>query len=517
MAKIPSYPSPGGRITTDAPAVDISPKALGQRGEEITAIGDSLSSLADVFSERQAKTESSRATIEKIKRWDALHAQAMTDPDIEGRIKALPGQLQEIIKDTSTMIFNPEARQNYINSQGPSLELKGSTIETHLRQRQLNEGRAQDLKQAEQYQQEYNEAPNATLRDVAKAELTHHIEDSVRRGFMEPTQATTYLQKLHEDLPKGRARTMMVNDPKGTYQELQKGKDGEYADLSPADRVTLMNEAEKETEKQNVTGTLIRSISQNHFESALLDEFYAGNVTPTKVAEALTQGKITASFADKLLQANESPKTRSGNLTPAQIKSGRRPTSDAKTYIDLTDASLKPDANPSDLRQRILTALADGQITPTDAKYLYTVHHTPTAQGAKASLAELLGKQGMEDTQKLLEQEAQDQKKLREKKSWLQAAWEAITHHTDHPEQQASMHQDLMKQISTQQPKDEQIPTLAHKLIADDVAKKFPGIETWPKTGKIIYTPKSRKYYRFYPDKTYQEISEDEAKAHARP
>lgn len=487
--KIPTYES---ELTPNAPQLSVEDATQGAR--EIKQASSDVGSIGDKLIQVRDTAQSNEAEVKFLKRLSEIHGEALTKVDPWEAPKYVSDQMQQAINESGRGISSGLARNEF--QQKASLEgaRRSVAINHNIYEKQLKIAKASVTGYVDAKVQEYQTLTDPSERGVIRQQIIDKVGEGVNRGFINSKEATAYIHTNLHNADIGQVKNDMALNASAAYREIQKGVDGLYPYLNTHERSDLMQTAEKLMVKQEHEQKQVFTIAQNKNESDMLDKWFSGALQPSDIMDAHTNGKISEGFARSMTNVIEAP---------AANPKGKP---DAKAYMDLVDKIQGNDAKPEDIRKEILDLNAQGKISASAAKSLYTTHMRTTDEGKK-SVAELMGQNAQEALQIINKSEEQNKQRENDNGWWKGAvdyikSWGKSQEKS--PEAIAKATQDFFDKAASSNTKPAAALSAAKELINDKNSQSNPRVLQASEKGTLMIDAKGNRAI-VYPDGRFEE------------
>lgn len=345
-----------------------------------------------------------------------------------------------------------------------------------------NEFRAKELKsidasidyQAQQIINNYG-GMNDAERMTNVANYRRALENGVKVGLYNKATAEAKYAVFQNKVVEGKVEYDILSNPSYALAELQQGKEGEYAALPDNKRVDFIKQAETRIEKLKNQEEEAIAIASNQRESELIDMKIAGTLTVpfVKKERELTIANgvgISASFADTMIRALESPKTVKAKT-------------DFNTYESIMADIVNPKITATEKKVKILDAYADGKLSDEDRDSLLFV-----------------GKMGQDPIFK---------KSIEEQNpGFWGKVWQIITNHypgKDKTKDRVNTMSNIIKKAKQENLTEDKIPQIINEETRKNRLAKYPWIVNLPQEGEVRLFPDGTKK-QIYPDGRIEDV-----------
>jgi hypothetical protein len=516
MAKVQVMQEPKGTITSEAPSIGLDPKAQGLGGAILADTGKQILDLGESMDKLRDHAETTKAESEGIKAMEDIHIKAMSSSDTFNAPEKVQEQLDNLKDTLASKITSPEARNKFSEKFDIESSRKYASILNGLRTKQTQVDRASVYEFAHNKTSEYAVSDNNDERNLIKQQIVDKVNSAVDIGSMKADAAQKYIvatfgkmatEQVEHDLDLIRTS----DNPKPMYDtvksEIAKGKDGMYADLSERQRSHFLDKTEKVFAKAEAVKTEVQNNRQNIRADSLASKISSGELTMMKLNEARANNHITSEDY-KTFYNNLLAKTTAGTDHEAMTKLESDILGQMKQGELTKDRGMDWPAT----RRAIIQANTDGKISTNDMDKLLEYHLLPKQDMMKKLEDDT--NPPANDTE-FLKQQNEKKGAVTRRQSLIDSVMNMFKNHTnDNKRETGHLLVDHMNEVKDSKVTDEGFVAAAHKVISEDVAKRFPDILSYPKTGKVKFDGKG--YYLFFPDKTYTQISEEEAIKHMK-
>lgn len=486
MFKVPTLDSHDGLSPTP-----INPATAAVFGDTVADLGKGLEGIGEVVQklDNQRQTLKAQAYLARAHREN--YKLAATDPDVDGLDEKISKNSYQSIEDASKFITNQTARDQFVEKAQYQSEIRNVPISNMILRR-----KSQDLKNSlvianDEDIKTYTSLADPEDRKLLKQGIIDRTDQAIQDGHVNADWAKLHVSTLLKQADLKQVQDDMAINAEHTYQQLQKGSEGLYPDISPKHREQFAKQAEKLISKQGAENNMIYSIAQNHTENVLIDKMAHNTLTQEDVTNSILFGingvKSTPTFVKAATEALDDP----------------FPTDSAPDkYNKLFDLVTNPDKEPAQVK---LDVLRSRGLTPQQKAHLIngSLREDPSGDGTQ-SIANLVQDGLSKNKQQILELNRKVQNEVEQKRSVLGKIGELFADHAKDDKHLASLQQQLMEK-ATKVKSTEDLIAESKNILNQDTLRSNPKFSTLPKEGKIMIDAKGNKA-RVYPDGSFEEI-----------
>jgi len=262
MPKIPTYDSQArigverpqsgglsvsGKVQAQAPAVTVSPSAFGIESQAMGQFGEAIAKVGETLYKLQAESEFYKASTASAQGRKTIEATEDNNPQgwLERRDEELLKLKETVLKDMK----NPQAKRQF------QLEYDRDLIDTQFRLKSRYTGiTSMDAlnsfytNRAEIENTIYN-ATSETEKEKEINRVKNQYKGLVLSGLMEGKPAANEFKVWKNGLVEGKVKSDIAKNPAIVSRELQKGELGAYKGLSQEKRLDLIKQAGQYEEK----------------------------------------------------------------------------------------------------------------------------------------------------------------------------------------------------------------------------------------------------------------------------
>jgi len=467
MPQFPRYESQG-QLTTQTPSVMAQPSTEAQQTEQGAKAGQAISESALKWNEyvTKAKKNISLANAKTDIATHESNAALEQDPNKQSYYLDQLKQSQ----DRNTQGLSPEARNEV------ALEYKLSAIKLggifKKKEIQVN-----------------NVATQVRIDNVIKNPTGHSMQEIGQiikdNPGLNPKQIYAIQKKANADLGVNRISKDLYSSQ--SPEDISAVKDainaGHYEQggvtIDPFKKLQLFNRATK-------METYLKNQRRDKIENDMARREIDNDLTLDEVRDAFKNDLVSRSFYESRKKTLDSTSSDTAATDP-------------KTYNQLTSLLVDPNTDPTEARNAILQANADGKLSRQELTSLYQEHLIPS-QSERINLQQALGEQGKTEFDKIKAMNDSEEKRAKDKSNWWHSAFQMIDNTLGKDaEAVADARQKLYGKASLEKLKAEDMPKAAREVLSAAFLKSHPEVKNYPKEGKVI------GQYRYFPDGTAEE------------
>jgi hypothetical protein len=267
-------------------------------------LADTFGSVTDQWREANDVMEYTKFKANAETQIALIKSAAEGDPDENNELTHIKS-LESLKKTLPTGISNKMVEQKIQAELGSMVTIAGIDIESSFQKKKLltNEIKLdENVKLISQKRYSAN-TPDAKL--AADKEMMDLITANVNSGTI--TQAGG--RKRLDDYRLGHVDLSIMNDAalskeeSYVYQQLKAGKDGDYPDMSDAERADRLEKAELHIRRNKAMSDYGTAVNQDTNEKDLLNKHGTNEVTETDVKNLLISTGVRKDFGDKYLKS----------------------------------------------------------------------------------------------------------------------------------------------------------------------------------------------------------------------
>ena len=488
MAKIPTYQS-GASLSPQMPVVPST-------GEIMQEAGKALGDLADHFQELKNQQESNSAHLDLDKKLQGIHFQALdmakkaqTASQIDAAGTWASDEITKSITESSGRISSESAREKYISQANFKGDRANMTLGTYLMQQQVDLGKSTALDRGDSIIDQYYSASNPQDKARLKDEFIDNANQAIKAGYFHREQGYTYIKTHLDKMAIGQAEhdlEIYKQDPQlveNFRTELNKGKDGKYADLTGTQRTEMLGKVDSAMKYANTLQKEKERYINHITDKDLTWKYINGTLTKDEVLK--NYDKMTPERAKTLIKGIE-------NSTY-----GTNP--HANEYHEMMDYISDTKNSERDCINKLLDYETSGKLTKKETQSLTHLFYLPTEKDPVFQVREA----NLQNMLRAQEEKNGAHKGIGEK---LGAFWKSLFGNKD-------TKAELMQRISDAKQKsiipNEDLTSIAEKEKQKYISERRPDLNSIPegkvkKTSDGFYGVKTANGWR---DATPEEVS----------
>lgn len=478
------------RVPTDDLREQLNPTPIDPResttlGGTVTDLGKGLEGIGEIVQKMDDRRQTLKAQTYLAQQHRQNYQMAATDPDVDNLEEKINTKSDQDIQAASEMIKSPSARNDFVSKSQLDVERRNVPAYNMILKRKSGELKSALVQANDEDIKTYQQIADPEERKLLKQQVVDRTEQAVADGHINAQWAKLHVDTLLKQADLDQVSNDMAVNAEATYQQLQKGKEGLYPDISEKARKQFMDRAQKQIEKQGSENKIIYGVAQNHAENQLLDAMGKDGLTQEMVNDAQLMGvngiKIRPEFAKAASEALNDPfPTESNNAK----------------YTKLFDLVTDPDKDPLEVK---LDVLKTRGITPQQKAHLLNAALREDPQEGKQSVDQLVQSGIQKNKQAILEGNRKMQKEVENKRSFLGSIGEMFADHAKDDAHLASMQQDFMANIQKAKSNEDmlnQVKTILNR----DTLQRNPKISTADPKGTVFQNKLTGEKKIFYPD-----------------
>lgn len=480
MVRVPTHDS-----NEQLQPTPIDPKSASLVGNTVAEVGKGLEGIGAHIQQ----LDDDRQTLKAETYLEKVHQQnqvlAATDPNIDTLEKRIRENTQQGIDQASQMIGSPSARNKFVSEITLDSERKNTPTYSLITKRKIQDLRTELFNKNDSDFQDYMSLRDPQERELIKQRIIDRTNEAAQKGQINAEWTKHYLDTTLKDVDIKQVDNDMALDAKGTYQQLQKGKEGLYPAISEKVRKEKADIAQKLIQKQGSENKMIYGIAQNHAENQLIDALGNNQLTQEMISNSQIMGingiKVRPEFAKAATEALQDP-------FPEMTSNDK--------YLKLMDIVTDPDIDPMKAK---LDVLKSRGVTPQQKAHLLNAALREDPQEGKQSVDQLIQSGIQKNKQAILEGNRKMQKEVENKRSFLGSIGEMFADHAKDDAHLASMQQDFMANIQKAKSNEDML-NQAKSIINRDALRRNPKISNADPKGTVFQNKLTGEKKIFYPD-----------------
>lgn len=475
----------------------IDPKTAATLGGEIVDVGQGLSSIGDAIQ----KSTNLRQKYQADAYMSSAHGQKMQMIYKSNDLDNLDSQVNDMsaksLETAANMIQDPTERDTWLDKERDKENI-----------RNIQAYRAIDLKQNKAADIAFDQANSADGRELRYSSDPGHmgvVEQGIRdryteyasSGALHPKKSADdfilgeKIKGLHEDILTGNRQVL-----EGVAKQLQMSTGGMYSGIPKNIREDNLNKLFENIKKIGTETKFAYTEAQNNTDDMLLSKLDSLNPNDLNDARAGKYNGIPATpeVADAVEQAMLDPfvaKSKDDVLEELHAQIGN---------VDIPARDVK------------LNILRSRQITASEKSALINQHLRVGEDGKSKSIDQLV-KGGVEKNRReILSKSEQINDALKTKRGHWDIVHNIFHNYTDDNEKINGLYRDLDKKLAEYKGGEEaDMVGTASELVNNKIFEQLPDYKSFPQAGKMYHDSTHDTYRIFYPNKTYIDVSKDEA------
>jgi len=469
----------------------MDPKDASTEGQNIIDISKGLEGVADVMQKLDNKRQTLKAQTYLAQAHRQNYQMAATDPDVDNLAEKINTKSDEDIQKAAELISLPEARNDFISKAQLDVERRNVPAYNMIMRRKSQDFKSSLVTANDEDLKTYQQIEDPAERQILKQQIVDRTAEAVKDGHVNAQWA-----KLHVDTAIKQADMNQVNNDmaihaEATYQQLQKGKEGLYPDISEKFRKQAMDRAQKLIEKQGSENALIYEAAQNQAENQMIDMMGKNQLTQDVINNAQLVGikgvRIRPEFAKAATEALQDP-----------FPTDPVPEKYNKLVQDVTD----PDKDPIETKLEVLKTRG---ITPAQKAHLLTTAMREDPVEGRQSINNLIADGIQKNKQAILEANNKLQKEINDRKSFLRGVTGMFRDHAKDDKHLADLQQDYFAKVQTAKDQQEMI-SMANEVLNRDTLSRNPKISSSDPKGTLHINKVTGAKRMYFPDGHWEPV-----------
>lgn len=333
-------------------------------GDILSEQGKTLQAAGEHFRILQNTQETTAAEVGLAKGALAIETEAENDPDIWNAAKTAQDKFAKLKSELASKITSGDARADFearfdINSMNHI-----ASINNILRTKQHYELSATAMEYIDTKKEEYYIMRDPTII----TQMGSKVDELVNKGAWNKEEAYKYWKNKINEIRTGQVDFDADRDLQGTYNELKKGKDGLYPDLTAEERSKLIDSTGKKIHRDQIISAFQDNKVKDENEAKMLVKWADGNLTEQEVKNGLLNMGIRRPFAEKMF---------------AKLYDNPTVETDYSTYVKIRSAQVAG-ASTNDIAQAILDN--SSKLSASDKKRLIDKSFSETDKQLKSKI-----------------------------------------------------------------------------------------------------------------------------------
>lgn len=480
MVKVPVHDS---REQLNPTPVD--PNKAAALGSSVVDLGKGLEGIGEMVQNMDDKRQTLKAQTYLAQAHRKNYQTAKTDPDLDNLEEKINNQSDQDIQQASQLIKSNQARNDFISKAQLDVERRNLPSYNLILRRKSGELKSSLVQANDEDIKTYQQISDPEERKILKQQVVDRTQQAIADGQVNPAWAKLHVETLLKQADLDQVKNDMSVNAEATYQQLQKGKEGLYPDISESARKQFADKAQKLITKQGAENKLIYGVAQNHAENQLIDALSKDQLTQDMINNAQLMGingiKIRPEFAKAATEALEDP-------FPTE--------SDSAKYTKLFDMVTDPNVDPLKVK---LDVLKTRGVTPAQKAHLIGAALREDPGEGKQSVDQLIQSGIQKNKQAILEGNRKMQQEVKNKRSFLGSIGEMFADHAKDDEHLAQMQQDFMGNIQKAKSNQDMLDQ-AKTILNRDTLRRNPKISQADSKGTVYMDKVTGVKRIYYPD-----------------
>lgn len=486
MAKVPVYQN-----QESLQPAQWNPKLAATIGNEVADVGQGLEGLGQTVQKLDNRRQTLKAETYLAKQHLNIAQTAATDPDLDNLPEKIDKMSQDAISQAADLIQAPGAKQDFISNASLDIERRNSSVNNTIIRRKSQDFKNQLVQANDMDVMDYQKSADPGERSLIRQRITDRTNQAISDGHVNADFAKAHVKTLLKSADMNQVTSDMALDATHTYEQLQKGSDGLYPDLTAGERKGFMDKAQKMIAKDGSDRKLIYGIAQNHAENQLLDKMADNSLTQDDINNAATLGTKGIRPRPEFIKA-----------ATAAMQDPFPTESVPEKYNKLVD-QIQDTSEPIDPVKLKLDVLGARGLSLEQKAHLINAHLREDPEEGKTSIDQMIQQGIKQNKEKLMEAN----KALQAEQVDRQAFYRKITaRFRDHAQDDAHLAQLQQKFMEAQQnvKDDSQRMQIAQEIMNKDTLKHNPGIATADPKGSVFVNRVTGEKRRYYPNGFWQ-------------
>lgn len=468
-----------------------NPKAAATIGNEVADVGEGLEGLGDQIQKLDNRRQTLKAQTYVAKQHLNISQMAATDPNLDTLNERVDQMSQDAVSQGADLIKSPGAREDFIAKANLDIERRNSSVYNTILRRKSQDFKNELVQANDADIQDYQRSANPQERQFIKKGIMDRTNQAITDGHVNSDWAKVHVQSLLKSADINQVSSDMATDPTHTYEQLQKGKEGLYPDLSDKQRKQFTDRAQKMITKEGSDNKLIFGIAQNHAENQIVDKMADKTLTQQYISQMATMGnkgiRPRPEFIKAATEAMQDP----------------FPTESApEKYNSLID-KIQDTSNPIDPIKLKLDVLGSRGLSMEQKAHLINAHLREDPEEGKQSIDQMIQQGIKQNKEKLMEAEKSLKSEQQDRQGLMRKITGMFRDHAKDDSHLSSLQQDYMEASQNVRDDSERIQ-LAQSIVNKDTLKNNPGISTADPKGTIFVNKVTGEKRRYFPNGFWQ-------------
>lgn len=467
-------------------AAQIDPSIAATSGKMFIEVGKGMEDVASKLEAAHSLAEETKATNQLNSRVAEIKSRAATDQDYsEENLRKYHTELESAVNDSSSALTLPSAKSAFMSDAQSKTQIEKYQINEGFRKKMITDAKTQfDVSMTDMMHQ-YVTADNEAMKTNAILKRDTLIDRMVYAGFMTRPEAAQAMQDQQVKWDTAHVNYDAEVRPDFALKELQKGDEGFYKGVSPEIRAEGIRRASTRQLKIERTQKEAVSLHLQKTEDLTTRKLLYGDLKMPELESLYITKQIRPKYFHAAEKALGSP-----SLTHK---------SNPGSYLEMIDMMTDPKSKPEDIKEKILTDMADGKLSTRDAQNLASLAIIPDEKGNQTL------KQKAGDLEGILNEKARLDKDHKENTKEMKSLFGMITSFFQKDSDKAAEGIQAVAHEVAQGGDLTKAREVAKKFLAKQVLQDHPEIAKLPKEGAIAYDRAGNKI-RMYPDGTYEDV-----------
>lgn len=468
----------------------MNPNAAASLGNSVVDLSQGLEGIGEMVQKLDNKRQALKAETLLATQHRQTAQMVATDPDIDSLDKRVEDRTMQDIQNAAQLIQEPEARNNFVSKAQLDTERRNAPLYRTIMARKSQDFKNTLVQANDEDIKDYQTLADPDERKLIKERIAQRTNDAIKDGHVNSTWAKAHVETLLRSADINQVKSDMAINATATYEQIQKGKDGLYPDLTDSTRKQFADRAQKMIAKQGSDDKLIYGIAQNHAESQLVDKMSNNTLTQEDINNASTMGikgiRPRPDFIKAATQAINDP-------FPTDSVPDK--------YNKLINQVQDTDADPLKTKLDILNARG---LTPQEKAHLINAHLREDDNG-KQSVNNLINQGIKQNKQALLQADKNLKADLADRNSMFRKITDRFRDHAKDDGHLAALQQDYYSKVQNVKDDKERME-LAQQILNNDTLKRNPGIATSNPKGTVYIDKTTGAKRRYYPSGFWEPV-----------
>ena len=475
------------------------PKLAANLGNMVVDVGSGLEGMGEAVQKLDDKRQTLKAETYLAKQHLQIQQMAATDPDLDTLDERVNSMSEDGVSQAADLIKSGEARQDFISKANLDIERRNSSVYNTIIRRKSQDFKNQLVQANDADVTDYQASANPQERQLIKQRIQDRTNDAINDGHVNAQWAQQHVKTLLKSADINQVSSDMAIDPTHTYEQLQKGSEGLYPDLTAAQRKQFADKAQKMIEKQGSDNKLIYGIAQNHAENQLIDKMANNTLTQADISQMATIGskgiRPRPEFIKAATEAMQDP----------------FPTDSVPDKYNKLVDQIQETSTPVDPIKLKLDVLTSRGLSLEQKAHLINAHLREDPEEGKTSISQMINEGIKQNKEKLMEADKALKAEQTDRQGLLRRITDRFRDHAKDDAHLAQLQQNFMEANQNVKDDKERI-NLAQEIMNKDTLKRNPGIATSDVKGTVFIDKTTGAKRRYFPSGMWEPIkgTEDE-------